>query len=38
VADETATPLVVAYFVKTGASVLAVEPKRASLEDIYLHL
>jgi ABC-2 type transport system ATP-binding protein len=38
VADETATPLVVAYFVNKGASILAVEPKRASLEDIYMHL
>jgi len=38
VPDEAATPMVVAYFVNMGASVLAVEPKRASLEDIYLHL
>jgi hypothetical protein len=28
----------VEHFVGLGASILAVEPRRASLEDIYMHL
>jgi ABC-2 type transport system ATP-binding protein len=36
--DADAVSAVVAYFVHKGASILAVEPRKASLEDIYLHL
>ena len=36
--DEAAIPMVVAHFAHKGASILAVEPRKASLEDIYLHL
>ena len=36
--DADAISAVVAYFVRQGASILAVEPRKASLEDIYLHL
>jgi ABC-2 type transport system ATP-binding protein len=31
-------PAVVEHFVGLGAAILAVEPRRASLEDIYMHL
>lgn len=36
--DEAPIPAVVEHFVGLGASILAVEPRRASLEDIYMHL
>lgn len=36
--DEGPIPAVVEHFVGLGASILAVEPRRASLEDIYMHL
>jgi ABC-2 type transport system ATP-binding protein len=36
--DEAPVPAVVEHFVGLGASILAVEPRRASLEDIYMHL
>jgi len=36
--DEAPIPAVVEHFVGLGASILAVEPRRASLDDIYMHL
>jgi len=36
--DEAPIPSVVEHFVGLGAAILAVEPRRASLEDIYMHL
>jgi ABC-2 type transport system ATP-binding protein len=38
ISREDVVPVVVEYFVGQGCGVLAVEPRRASLEDIYLHL
>lgn len=36
--DEAPIPAVVEHFVSLGVGILAVEPRRASLEDIYMHL
>lgn len=36
--DEAPIPALVEHFVGLGAGILAVEPRRASLEDIYMHL
>lgn len=36
--DESPIPSLVEHFVGLGARILAVEPRRASLEDIYMHL
>jgi ABC-type multidrug transport system ATPase subunit len=36
--DEAPIPALVEHFVSLGIGILAVEPRRASLEDIYMHL
>lgn len=36
--DEAGIPFIVEHFVTLGARIMAVEPRRASLEEIYLHL
>jgi ABC-2 type transport system ATP-binding protein len=36
--DEAPIPALVEHFVGLGIGILAVEPRRASLEDIYMHL
>jgi ABC-2 type transport system ATP-binding protein len=36
--DEDAIPSIVSHFVGLGAGIRAVEPRKASLEEIYMHL